>query len=149
MNGNDFMAWVLRSPLHGMLSGNTLLITFTGRKTGKRYTTPINFYREGEYLWAVSSRDRTWWRNLQGGAPVDLLLKRKFMQAFAETEMDGDAVSRGCRNICGASRWPPNQWACAWKMGWPTRRTLPSLPARGCSCGSGFEDRLVNVANIV
>ena len=92
MNGNDFMAWVLRSPLHGMLSGNTLLITFMGRKTGRKYTTPVNYYGEGEYLWVVSSRDRTWWRNLQGGVQVDLLLKRKSVQAFAETEMDEKAV---------------------------------------------------------
>jgi len=35
MNGNDFMAWVLRSPFHGMLSNGMMLITITGRKTGK------------------------------------------------------------------------------------------------------------------
>jgi hypothetical protein len=31
MNGNDFIAWVLRSRLHGLVSGGMLLITFTGR----------------------------------------------------------------------------------------------------------------------
>jgi len=92
MNGNDFMAWVLRSPLHGMLSNGTMLITVTGCKTGKTYTTPVGYYKDDGYLWVVTSSDRTWWRNLQGGAQVDLLLKRKPVKGFAETELDGRAV---------------------------------------------------------
>jgi hypothetical protein len=47
MNGNDFMAWVLRSPFHGMLSGGMLLVTVTGRKTGKAYTLPVEYVQEG------------------------------------------------------------------------------------------------------
>ena len=92
MNGNDFMAWVLRSPFHGMLSNGMMLITFTGRKTGRKYTTPISYYREGDFLWVVSSRDRNWWRNLRGGADVNLLLKRKLVNGFAETELDCKTV---------------------------------------------------------
>jgi deazaflavin-dependent oxidoreductase (nitroreductase family) len=92
MNGNDFMAWMLRSPLHGMLSGSTALITVTGRKTGKKYTTPINYFEEDGYLWVVSNRDRTWWKNVQGGADVELLLKRSLVHGHAETEMDSKSV---------------------------------------------------------
>ncbi|MFZ5858484.1 MAG: nitroreductase family deazaflavin-dependent oxidoreductase [Chloroflexota bacterium] len=86
------MAWVLRSPFHGMLSNGMMLITITGRKTGKKYTTPVGYYREGEYLWVITSRDRTWWKNLQGGAEVDLLLKRKPVTAYAEPDLDEKAV---------------------------------------------------------
>ena len=88
MNGNDFMSWVLRSPFHGMLSNGLMLISVTGRKTGRTYTLPVGYYVEGDYLWVITSRDRTWWKNLQGGAQVNLLLKRKPVQAFAETETD-------------------------------------------------------------
>jgi deazaflavin-dependent oxidoreductase (nitroreductase family) len=91
MSGNDFVAWVLRSPFHGMLSG-MMLITVTGRKTGKAYTTPVGYYEEDGYLWVITSRDRTWWRNLQGGANVKLLLKRKPVNGFAETELDETAI---------------------------------------------------------
>ncbi|MBE0672466.1 MAG: nitroreductase family deazaflavin-dependent oxidoreductase [Anaerolineales bacterium] len=86
------MSWVLRSPLHGMLSSGMMLITFAGRKTGKIYTTPVGYYAEGEYMWVLTSRDRTWWRNLQGGAKVDLLLKRRSVQGFADTELDEKSV---------------------------------------------------------
>lgn len=92
MNGNDFMSWVLRSPLHGMLSNGMMLMTVTGCKTGKTYTTPVGYYEEGGYLWVITSRERMWWRNLQGGAKVDLLLKRKPVQGFADTELDEKSV---------------------------------------------------------
>lgn len=92
MNGNDFMSWVLRSPFHGMLSNGMMLISVTGRKTGRTYTLPVGYYTEGDYLWVITSRDRTWWKNLQGGAQVNLLLKRKPVQAFAETETDEKSV---------------------------------------------------------
>ena len=92
MNGNDFMSWVLRSPFHGILSDGIMLLTVTGRKTGKKYTTPVGYYHEGGYLWVITSRDRAWWKNLQGGAKVDLFLKRKPVTAYAELEMDAKAV---------------------------------------------------------
>jgi hypothetical protein len=34
---------LLRSPLHGLMSNRYLLITFTARKSGKRYTTPVAY----------------------------------------------------------------------------------------------------------
>jgi deazaflavin-dependent oxidoreductase (nitroreductase family) len=92
MNGNDFMAWVLRSPLHGMLSNGMMLITITGRKTGKKYTTPVGYYFEGDSMWVITSRERKWWRNLEGGAKVDMLLKRKPSHGFAETDLDEKSV---------------------------------------------------------
>ena len=86
------MSWVLRSPLHGMLSNDMLLITVTGRKTGKQYTTPVEYFREDGDLWVMTSRNRTWWRNLRDGAEVSLLLKREPMTAFAELDLDAKAV---------------------------------------------------------
>jgi len=92
MTGNDFMSWVLRSPFHGILSNGMMLITVTGCKTGRKFTTPVGYYEEGGYLWVITNRDRTWWRNLRGGAEVELLLKHKPVRAFAETELNEKAV---------------------------------------------------------
>ncbi len=93
MNGNDFMAWVLRSPFHGVLSNGMMLITITGRKTGKAYTTPVGYYLQDEYLWVLTSRERKWWRNLQGGAKVQLLLRRKPVTGMADIELDEESVA--------------------------------------------------------
>jgi deazaflavin-dependent oxidoreductase (nitroreductase family) len=92
MNGNDFMSWILRSPLHGMLSNGMMLITVSGRRTGKKYTLPVGYYPEDGNLWVITSRDRTWWKNLKGGARVSLLLKRKPVSAYAEPELNLEAV---------------------------------------------------------
>jgi len=92
MNGNDFMTWVLRSPFHGMLSNGMMLITMMGHKTGKTYTTPVGYYVEDDHLWVLTSRERKWWRNLQGGAKVQLLLKRKPAEGMADVELDEKSV---------------------------------------------------------
>jgi deazaflavin-dependent oxidoreductase (nitroreductase family) len=92
MNGNGFMSWLLRSPLHGMISNGMMLITVTGRKTGKKYTTPVGYFHENGDLWVLTSRDRTWWKNLQGGAEVSLLLQRRPVHAFAEPQLESKTV---------------------------------------------------------
>jgi hypothetical protein len=91
MTGNDFVAFFLRTPLH-VFMGNTMLITVIGCRTGRKYSTPVGFYHEDDCLWVLTSRDRTWWRNVKNGAKVSLLLKGKAVSAFAEAELDETAV---------------------------------------------------------
>lgn len=92
MTGNDFVKFFLHTPLHVFL-GDTMLITVTGCKTGKKYSTPVGFYREDGCLWVMTNRDRTWWRNVRNGGDVTLLLKGKTMSAFAEAELDEQLVA--------------------------------------------------------
>jgi hypothetical protein len=87
MNGNSFIALLLHTPLRFLL-GDTMLITVTGRVTGKPYSTPVGFYEEGGCLWVLSKRERTWWRNLRGGAPVTLYLRGRTRQGFGEAILD-------------------------------------------------------------
>lgn len=88
MNGNDFMAWVLRSPFHGMLSGGMMLVTVTGRKTSKTYTLPVEYVEEDGSLWVMSKSNRRWWRNLEGKATVGLVLRRKALQGVGRLHTD-------------------------------------------------------------
>lgn len=88
MNGNDFMTWVLCSPFHGMLSGGMMLVTVTGRKTSKAYTLPVEYVQEDDSLWVMSKRHRRWWRNLEGGATIGLVLRRKHVQGVARLHTD-------------------------------------------------------------
>ena len=72
---NPIMKWLLRSSLHSLVSGNTLLLVFTGRKSGQEYSTPINYAREGDCLTLITSRQHEWWKNLQTARPVKLQLR--------------------------------------------------------------------------
>ncbi len=69
---NFFMKTIVNSPLHPLLGSNFAVITVEGRKTGKRYSTPINVVKEGEVFTVVSLKSRSWWRNLRGGRPANL-----------------------------------------------------------------------------
>ncbi len=60
---------------NGLVGGNlfgarVLLLTTTGRKSGKRYTTPLTYVEDGDNLVIIASNDGAdsdpnWWRNLQ------------------------------------------------------------------------------------
>ena len=82
---NPIVMWLLRSPLHSLVDKNTMLITVTGRKTGKSYTFPVSYIRNGETLLVISQRNRTWWKNLCDGAPVTIFLQGHVWSARGET----------------------------------------------------------------
>src|SRR5512135_340764 len=90
---NSLMAWLLHSPLHGMISKSIMLLTVTGRKSGKAYSTPVNYVRAGNTLWVTSPRGRTWWRNLKSGAPVRVLFGGRELQARGEAIVDKPTVA--------------------------------------------------------
>lgn len=96
---NAFMVWILRSPLHGMLGQSTMLMTYTGRKSGKVYSTPMNYVRVreagGEMFLTTSYRQRKWWRNLRGGVSVTLTVQGKNLKARAEAVEDNAGVVAG------------------------------------------------------
>jgi hypothetical protein len=69
---NPVMRFLLRSPLHLFWSGSLMLITFTGRKSGRRFTTPVRYVRDGQTIRCFTSAENQWWRNLRGGSDVIL-----------------------------------------------------------------------------
>jgi deazaflavin-dependent oxidoreductase (nitroreductase family) len=87
---NPFVAASLRSPLHRLLSKQVLLLTYTGRKTGTRYTFPVGYSREGETLTLVSTRH--WWQNLLGSASVTVHLQGHRRTAHAAVITEPAAV---------------------------------------------------------
>ena len=72
---NPLVTWLLRSPFHRLLDGSILLLTYTGRKSGRAFTLPINYRQFGDRLRLISRQDKPWWKNVRGGAPVQLWLR--------------------------------------------------------------------------
>jgi hypothetical protein len=72
---NPIVRFLLRSPIHRFWSGSLMLITFTGRKSGKSFTTPVRYVCVGDAVRCFSSSQGLWWRNLVGGAEVVLRLR--------------------------------------------------------------------------
>jgi deazaflavin-dependent oxidoreductase (nitroreductase family) len=92
---NFFMKTIVNSPLHPLLGNRFAVITFEGRKSGKRYSTPINVTRDGDAFIAVSLRNRTWWRNLRGGRQAQLRVSGKQYAVRGEVQEDHAAVVDG------------------------------------------------------
>ena len=90
---NRFVTRMLCSPLHVFMSG-MLLITVTGRKSGKPISTPVNYVRDGDRLIVTSRVNRTWWKNLRGGAAITLRLNGKTYRADAVVIEDQPAVEK-------------------------------------------------------
>lgn len=91
---NQTMKFVLRSPLHGMVSKSILLITFTGRKSGKTYTTPVSYSQDGEQVRIFTHAN--WWKNLHAGMPVTLRIRGREYQGLPEpVAEDKQAVAAG------------------------------------------------------
>lgn len=90
---NPFMKWLLRSSRHNSVSDKYLLITLTGRKSGKVYTIPVQYAQDGEHLYIVTSESYTWWKNLRGGAPVQVHLRGVSHSGQAETTTDPQTIS--------------------------------------------------------
>jgi deazaflavin-dependent oxidoreductase (nitroreductase family) len=71
---NPMIAALLRSPLHGLLSSSLLLLTVTGRHSGRRYSIPVGYQRDGDDLLVMVSeaRRKQWWRNYYEPGPVSV-----------------------------------------------------------------------------
>ncbi len=93
--GNLFMKPLLRSPLHGLVSKRLMLISFTGRKSGKTYTTPVEYHQQGDCISVLTRKERVWWKNLRGGAPVTLRLRGHDVRGQANVESDNQAWIAG------------------------------------------------------
>jgi deazaflavin-dependent oxidoreductase (nitroreductase family) len=74
---NSLMGLMLRSPFHGGMSKQLGLITVTGRKSGKKYTTPVGYLRIDDTHVHVFTHAAQWWKNLRGGGPVTIRMQGK------------------------------------------------------------------------
>ena len=100
---NPIMRWLIKSPLHFFVSKNMMLMTYQGRKSGKSYTTPMNYLEIEGALYTISYRKRVWWRNLRGGAAVTLRLKGMDVPARAEVIEDPIQVSSSLQQYLKAA----------------------------------------------
>jgi hypothetical protein len=91
---NPLTAAILRSRVHGLISRRVVLLEYRGRRSGRRLSVPASYRREDDELRIVSSPRRVWWRNLQGGAPVRVLLRGTWRDATATAESGATVAIR-------------------------------------------------------
>jgi deazaflavin-dependent oxidoreductase (nitroreductase family) len=76
-----------------VLSAHVLLLTFRGRRSGRTFTTPVQYASAGDALVVVPGHAarKQWWRNVRGGATVQIRLRGRDLDADA-TLVEGSAA---------------------------------------------------------
>jgi deazaflavin-dependent oxidoreductase (nitroreductase family) len=97
---NPLVRLILRSPLHGLMSGTLLVITCCGRKTGREYSLPVQYAQTGNTIYIVPGvpEKKTWWRNLKEAATVRLTVRGQAMAGKAvvlKPDSDSETILEG------------------------------------------------------
>lgn len=86
---NRVVRLLLHSPLHGVMSGNIMVVYFRGRRTGRRRWTPVRYLPEGEGgVLCLTGRETGWWPNFLDPGPVELQLAGRRVAATAHALPD-------------------------------------------------------------
>ena len=98
---NPMMMWLLGSPLHRLMSRDLLVMRFRGRKSGRQFSTPLSYVEVGGRLYLVTRRTvANWWRNMLGGAAVEVVWRGQKVSAQATVlESSGDEAEIGFRRF--------------------------------------------------
>ncbi len=100
---NPVVKLLLGSPIHWPLSRWFAILRWTGRKSGKPYSTPVAYLREGSMVF-VTTGDK-WWRNLTGGGPIEIRLGGRWMDATGTPVTDEDESRTEHARLFRAHGW--------------------------------------------
>ena len=78
---NKVTMLLLRSPLHALFSKALVLVSYTGRRTGRAVSLPVQYALAGDTVWVLVGRPDTksWWKNFADGAPARLRLRGEWV----------------------------------------------------------------------
>jgi hypothetical protein len=100
---NPILGSLLRTPVMGPARSRLMVLSFTGRKSGRRYSIPVSAHRIDNVLYALSGAK--WNRNFRGGANAEVLLDGKSTtmrgELIEETSVVADLYRR-CAESYGA-----------------------------------------------
>jgi F420H(2)-dependent quinone reductase len=122
---NPLIVGLLRSPLHRLLSYRILVLSFRGRTTGRRFTLPVSYERQGATLLVYTRHG--WWKNLRGGVPVQVVLRGHTLDARAEAVTDPAEVTAAVTAYI-AGHGPAQAWQIAVALA-PDRVPTPATLA--------------------
>ena len=89
---NPIVSLLARSPLHFIISHQLLVISFKGRKTGRKFLVPVSYHKHESSYTCVTLRSNIWWRNLKGESIATIWLKGKLVDAAIHIEFTDDQL---------------------------------------------------------
>jgi len=102
---NPILRRLLRTPLAGPARKQLMVLTFSGRKSGRQYSIPVSAHRIGSDLYALAGA--AWRLNFLGGATAEVVLDGKTTTMRGELIEDPADVAdlyHRCAESYGAQR---------------------------------------------
>jgi hypothetical protein len=102
---NPILRLLLRTPVMGGARNQLMVLSFTGRKSGRRYSIPVTAHHIDNDLYALTGV--AWKRNFLGGATAEVLLNGKTTAMRGELIEDKSVVAdlyRRCSESYGPKR---------------------------------------------
>jgi hypothetical protein len=93
---NPTMKFMLASPLHTMMSGFMMLVEFTGRKSGKKFVTPVSYHVLDDKICVFSGAP--WIKNLRD-ADFIVVYKGQRQSARATFVEDPEQVAAALERV--------------------------------------------------
>ena len=94
---NPIVRFLVRTPLAGPLREQMMVVSFTGRKTGRRFSIPLSAHRIDNDLYAITSAG--WKHNFRDGADAEVLHKGKTTAMRGELISDPAVVADLCKRV--------------------------------------------------
>ncbi|OJZ69821.1 hypothetical protein BRW65_22015 [Mycobacterium paraffinicum] len=88
---NPVLGFLLRTPLAGPARKQLMVVSFTGRKTGRPFSLPVSAHVIDGELYALTGAP--WKQNFRGGAPAQVLYDGKTTAMRGELIRDREIVS--------------------------------------------------------
>ena len=83
---NPLIRALLRSPLHAVASKALLVLSWSGRTSGRRYSIPVGYQRDGDdvVIMLTKPAQKTWWKNFRMPWPAELRIEGRERTAMGE-----------------------------------------------------------------
>jgi hypothetical protein len=101
---NRLIRPLLASPLHGILSKRLMLLSYTGRRSGRRITIPIGYFDGEPGTVLAMSSTTTWVSSLRDGHTVRLRIRGRDHDAVPAVIQDTEAFARFIEGSPGAAK---------------------------------------------
>jgi endonuclease YncB( thermonuclease family) len=95
------MRRLLRLPFQTPLSRRLMLLSFTGRKTGREYRQPVSYVPDGDTL--LTPGGGRWKLNLREGEPIRVRLRGRDVLARPESIRDVDEIEQLLRRMTASN----------------------------------------------
>jgi len=90
---NRLVVSVLRSRLHAVASRGLMVVRWSGRRSGTRFSIPVGYQQDGDIVMVLLSKpsEKNWWKNFRSPWPAELLIQGRSRTAMGHWIVPGSA----------------------------------------------------------